>query len=269
MGALSARDCWKIAYHRGRLSHAVKEIAPHLNGGMMAVGLSETDVQPYLDKLRSSDVAIVACINSPSNVTLSGDAHALKELEETFQAANIFARRLKVENAYHSPHMQVVANDYLASIESIQTLPADSTPIMLSTVTGLPVTPSQLDASYWVQNMVSPVQFDKAISALISSTSSKTRRRRRDGLTIDEFLEIGPHSALQGPLKQILTAIDKSDITYLALLKRGQDATSTALEALGQMWTRGHSVDLLRVNSVEADPKPSTCLTDMPSYTWK
>ena len=269
MGALSAQDCWKIAYHRGRLSHAVKDIAPTLNGGMMAVGLSEKDVQPYLDKLPSSDVVIVACINSPSNVTISGDSHALKQLEETFQAANVFARRLKVENAYHSPHMQVIANDYHASIESIQTLPAESAPTMISTVTGAQVIPSQLDASYWVQNMVSPVQFDKAISGLVSAASSKTRRRRRDGLTIDEFLEIGPHSALQGPLKQILTAIDKSDITYLALLKRGEDATKTALEALGQMWMRGQTVDLLRVNSLEVDPKPLVCLTDLPCYSWK
>ena len=269
MGALSAQDCWKIAYHRGRLSHAVKEIAPSLDGGMMAVGLSANDVQPYLDSLPPSDVAIVACVNSPSNVTISGDSQALKRIEEALQSANIFARRLKVENAYHSPHMQVIAKEYLASIESIQTLPAESAPTMISSVTGLQIAPSQLDASYWVQNMVSPVQFDKAVSAILSAAPSKGRRRRRDGLVIDELLEVGPHSALQGPLKQILTATDKTDIPYLSLLKRGQEATTTTLEAIGQMWTRGQTVNLLRVNSLELDPRPLACLTDMPGYSWK
>ena len=213
-GALSAADCFKIAYHRGRLSHDIKTIAPEKNGAMMAVGLSENDVKPYLDKLPSSDTAVVACVNSPSNVTVSGDSAALDRLGDLLKPSGVFARRLKVENAYHSPHMQVIAEAYLDSIKDVKTLsPPKSAPSMV---------------------------------------------------------EVGPHGALAGPLKQILTANGKvEDTPYLSLLSRGQNAVTSSLETVGKLWTMGQQLDFLRVNAFEADPKPLTCLTDLPKYSWK
>ncbi|MCJ1403373.1 hypothetical protein MMC11_006596 [Xylographa trunciseda] len=268
-GALSAEDCFKVAYHRGRLSHAIKNIAPQIKGSMMAVGLSETDVQPYLDKLSSSDTAVVACVNSPSNVTISGDTAALERLEGLLKPANVFARRLKVENAYHSPHMQLIADDYHTSIKDIQILNTKTAPVMFSSVTGLQVASSELDASYWVRNMVSPVQFVKAVGSLVSAPPTGARRRRRDGLAIDTLLEIGPHSALQGPLKQILAANGRSeDTTYLSVLHRGQNAVTTSLEAIGKLWTMGQPLNLLHVNSTEADAKALLSLPDLPGYSW-
>ena len=270
-GALSAEDCFKVAYHRGRLSHDIKTIAPEKNGAMMAVGLSEKDVKPYLDKLPSSDTAVVACVNSPSNVTISGDSAALDRLGDLLKPASVFARRLKVENAYHSPHMQVIAEDYLASIKDIKPLsPPKSAPSMISSVTGALVVAADLNASYWVRNMVSPVQFVKACGVVLSAAPAGATRRRRGGLAIDTVLEIGPHSALAGPLKQILTANGKvEDTPYLSLLSRGQNAVTSTLETAGKLWTMGQPLDFLRVNAFEADPKSSTCLSDLPKYAWK
>ena len=270
VGALSAEDCFKVAYHRGRLSHAIKNIAPQVKGSMMAVGLSEVDVQPYLDQLSSSDTAVVACVNSPSNVTISGDTAALETLESLLKPANVFARRLKVENAYHSPHMKLIAGDYHESIKDITTLEPKSGAVMFSSVTGSQVASSELNASYWVKNMVSPVQFVKAVGSLVSTPPSGARRRRREGLAIDTLLEIGPHSALQGPLKQILAANGRSDdTTYLSVLHRGQDAVTTSLEAVGKLWTMGQPLNMLNVNSIEADPKALLSLPDLPGYSWK
>ena len=236
----------------------------------MAVGLSENDVQPYLAKLASSATAVVACVNSPTNVTISGDTSALEELEGILKPANIFARHLKVENAYHSPHMQLIADDYLDSIRDIKTLGTKSGPVMFSSVTGLQVASSELDASYWVRNMVSPVQFVKAVGSLVSAAPTGARRRRREGLAIDTLLEIGPHSALQGPLKQILAAKNRlEDTTYLSMLHRGQDAVETSLQTIGKLWTMGQPLDLLHVNSTEAELKPLLSLPDLPGYSWK
>ena len=269
-GALSAQDCWKIAYHRGRLSHTIKDIAPELNGAMMAVGLSEKDVQPYLAKLESSDTAVIACVNSPTNVTISGDSAAINKLADLLQLDNVFTRHLKVENAYHSPHMRIIADDYLTSIQDVRTLNPQSGPSMISSVTGASVAVSELDAAYWVRNMVSPVQFAKAVEAISSSAPTSVRRRRRDGRIIDTFLEVGPHSALQGPLKQILSANNSAeDTTYLSLLQRGQDAITTSLEALGRLWAAGQPLNVLRANTFETETEPLLALTDLPVYTWK
>jgi acyl transferase domain-containing protein len=40
-GSISRHSAWKISYERGRLTAKVTELAPHLEGGMLAVGLSE------------------------------------------------------------------------------------------------------------------------------------------------------------------------------------------------------------------------------------
>ncbi|KAI1124687.1 putative polyketide synthase [Nemania abortiva] len=263
-GALSAEDCWKIAYHRGRLSDDINRIAPNLKGSMMSVGLSESDVQPYIDKLEN---VAIACVNSPSNVTLSGDSLILAKLERRFQSKNIFARRLKVEVAYHSPSMRVIADEYLDSIKDIQVLPAETVPAMFSSVTGTLVAPSELDASYWIRNLVSPVQFSKSVGAIFPAISTEARRRRYDGLSVDTIVEIGPHSALQGPLRQILSKNGREDeVDYLSVLSRGKDAVVSCLESVGHLWTKGHSIKLLRINQLEA----VACqpLVDLPNYPW-
>ena len=269
-GALSAEDCWKVAFHRGRLSDDIKTIASHLKGSMLAVGLSEDDVKPYLEKLGTDKAAVVACVNSPSNVTVSGDLAAVDELIELLKPANVFARKLKVENAYHSPHMHTIADAYLDAIKDVKPRKSSkSAPTMISSVTGAQIAASELDASYWVRNMVSPVQFVKAVGVVCAASTPGIRRRRKDGLSVDTLLEVGPHSALQGPLKQILTENKRvEDTTYLSMLSRGQDAVVTALEASGKLWSLGQSLDFLRVNSYEAEPKPSVALPDMPGYAW-
>lgn len=269
-GALCAKDCWRLAYHRGRLSQNMNILAPKLNGAMMSVGLSDDAVQPYLNKLEALDIVVVACVNSPSNVTLSGDSAALVKLEEQFTSEKIFARRIKVEVAYHSPHMRVIADEYLASIESIQPLPTTkSAPLFFSAVTGTVVKPSELDASYWVRNMVSPVQFVQALGS-ISPATAGVRHRRRDGLSPDIILEIGPHSALQGPVRQILAKNGRAEETqYSSVLHRGKDAIVSSLEAMGNLWTKGQALNFLHVNCLEANPNPLQSLTDLPNYPWK
>ena len=156
-GALSRRDAWKIAYHRGRLSGDVKKLAPELRGAMMAVGLSETDASERLSKIFDG-VANVAAINSPSNVTVSGDLTAINQLEAVLKGEGIFARKLKVENAYHSHHMQVIAKQYLDILKEIKPVDITGGIRMVSSVTGQQIKGSDLGADYWVKNMVSILQ---------------------------------------------------------------------------------------------------------------
>ena len=237
---------------------------------MMSVGLSEEDTKKYLAKLAPSEVAIIACINSPSNVTVSGDFLALEKLEGLLKLDDVFARRLKVENAYHSPHMEVIADEYRASIDDISVLSPKSAPPMFSSVTGSQIATSELNASYWVRNMVSPVQFVQAVQSMIPEASKGGGRRRRGGLAIDTLLEVGPHGALQGPLKQILAANGRAEeISYHSLLLRNRDAANTTLETIGTLWTKGQQLDFLRVNSLDAKIYPGVTMTDLPTYSWK
>lgn len=271
MGALSAEDSWKIAFHRGRLAANLQIIAPQLKGGMTAVGLSEAELEPYLRKLESSDsdVLSVACVNSPSNVTVSGDTSRLTKLETLLKADSVFVRRLAVENAYHSMHMKYLADDYLKSINDIKpisTTESTSNVTMISSVSGKPVQPEDLGPAYWVSNMVSPVQF---VSAIERAFATSNGGRRKKANTIDVVIEIGPHAALQGPIKQTLTQFQKNDdTTYLTVIRRGEPADCTALQLAGTLWSKGADVRLDLTNCLKSTSLPFVPLSDMPKYPW-
>ena len=93
-GALSAKDAIVAAFYRGQVCKTAKK-----TGGMAAVGLGKEDVSPYL----ASGVR-VACENSDSSVTLSGDLDVLEKVMAKIKEArpDVLVRKLQVEMAYHS-----------------------------------------------------------------------------------------------------------------------------------------------------------------------
>jgi acyl transferase domain-containing protein len=240
LGALTREDAWKLSYHRGRLTSAMKFLAPNLRGRMMAVALSTDEMQKYLANLKEG-IAIIACINSPESVTISGDEFAVLELQNLLKHDGIFARLLKVDNAYHSHHMKIIEHHYLQSIKGLQPLAAKLGRKMVSSVTGEVINSSDLGPYYWAQNLVSPVKFLEALTSLLRSKGYKP----------DIILEIGPHAALQGPIKQILDATlkTKSKPISISILYRGKDAISTSLSTAGYLWTLGTPIDLNKVNT--------------------
>ncbi|KAJ2988491.1 hypothetical protein NUW58_g3949 [Xylaria curta] len=83
-------------------------------GGMLSVGLGAVAAQEFLDQLDSSDgKAVIACINSPENITVAGDVSAIEEVENMCKQAAVFSRRLRVDTGYHSHHMLPIAGPYL------------------------------------------------------------------------------------------------------------------------------------------------------------
>ncbi|ATY65339.1 Beta-ketoacyl synthase [Cordyceps militaris] len=278
-GYISHSDAIKIAYVRGISSAAVTK-----EGAMMAAGTSREEAQAYLDKLPSTTSASVACVNSPSSVTLSGDVEAIDLLEKMISEDNKFARKLKVKTAYHSAHMQEVSTTYhermgeITPITEREHSDSDNETVMFSSLTGKLVDPQELTAQYWVANMCAPVEFAAAFAALLSHTepqqqqqsaSLKTKPIRWGGL-----VEVGPHSALQGPVQQNIAAASNQsakEAPYVAPVLRGKNAGETALSAAGELWKAGFEVDLAAVNRT---PSPSSLfsipkvLTELPTYAW-
>ena len=240
--AISAEDAILIAYYRGL---ATKEITT--NGKMAAVGLGRDDVTPFL-----RPGVIIGCENSPSSTTLTGDADQLEVVIQSIKDSfpDVFVRALRVECAYHSHHMEAVASTYGAMLASIR--PSDPKIPFFSSVTGSKLTSTQLDAAYWVQNLVSPVLFLPAVSELLKfNSSSKT------------LLEIGPHSALAGPVRQICKHLNVTKAEYVGTLIRNQSAESALLTCAGNLFLRGHALDFNAVT-----PRGRT-LTDLPNYPWQ
>lgn len=167
----------------------------------MSVNLAEPEAESYLMKASLPGRVSVACINSPTNVTLSGDEISIDQLQVDLEKHGVFARKIKTGVAYHSPAMHQVAEEYLSSLGHLK--PGElhgGNPFMVSTVTSQKVAPiSLLDPQYWVDNLVSPVRFADALQYVVH-TAPKV-----DGLkAITNYLEIGPHGALQRPVRDSL-----------------------------------------------------------------
>ena len=263
----------KIAYFRGLYSQDVNNRLKTRSGAMMASGISEEEAQVYLSQLPEKSV-VVACVNSPSSVTISGDESYITQLEKIIQNDGKFARKLRITTAYHSPHMDVISEDYLRSMGTIAAAErGDYPPVpMFSSVTAEIVDPKDLNADYWVRNMVQTVRFADAVKALLSHSPNTRGRERKALVKWSAMVELGPHETLKGPLSQIMATVGDgslpSTVTYTSLLLRGQDAETTAMAAAGLLWSQGHSIDLSKINHDSIEIAGLKCLGDLPAYSW-
>ncbi|PYI01233.1 ketoacyl-synt-domain-containing protein [Aspergillus sclerotiicarbonarius CBS 121057] len=265
--AITAEAAWKIAYHRGKLSGILSTIRPEAHGAMLAASISKADIFRYIDRVTKGDI-VVACVNSPSSVTLSGDAVAIAEIEKILKEAGIVAKQVKVNIAYHSPHMEIVASRYRELLGSIEPLPgASGEPIMFSSVSGSPIENGHLGSEYWVKNLLCQVRFGDAIQALASYSSRRSAKKAPDYCYVDAIVEVGPHGVLQTPIKQTLTATGaKCDV--LSVLDRREDPRRAFLEAVGLFFQRGYEADIVKANRNTTPAQRLQILVDLPPFPW-
>ncbi len=89
----------------------------------------------------------------------------------------------------------------------------------------------------------------------------------RKRVSVNTLVEVGPHSALQAPIREILRGIDMdSTVAYASLLSRGASAVESLLGAMGRLHCLGHPLALGRVNG-DQDGAMVT-VTTLPSYAF-
>ncbi|KAF2645859.1 putative polyketide synthase [Massarina eburnea CBS 473.64] len=243
-GGLSAEEAILAALCRG---HASK----HSNraGAMAAVGLSWEETAKYL-----VDGVNIACDNSPNVVTISGDTDKVEAIITNIRTSepDVMARKLQVDKAYHSEHMLELSDGYYSLISPFVKGSKPGVPFF-STVTGRLIDETQAtDARYWQQNLESPVLFRAAVSNLAEHPVAKNA----------VLLEIGPHSALSGPLRQTLATTSLKTLPYASAMLRNQNTHQSLLAAIGQLYTLH-----VPINFKALTPK-GTCLPDLPRYPW-
>ncbi|KAI3337233.1 polyketide synthase [Xylariaceae sp. AK1471] len=275
-GFISRESAWKIAYYRGKLCAKLALINSNTKTGMAAVALSTEQTESSIRRVNetSSDGTLeIACLNSPDSHTVSGDLTKIETLVNMLKSEKVFARQLNVEMAYHSRHMRPIYEEYVNSVRNIEpgqkAYPHDAQ--FFSSTRGAMASASDLrDPSYWADNLVSPVRFNEAVMRMLTEPVQKANElfhQERPLQSITDMLEVGPHNALHGPLRTIVNSSKKSDTVKLhAVLKRGESAVETALNAAASLWARGHAINLLATNNAYRDGDGSCMLTDLPSY---
>lgn len=256
---------------------------------MLAVSLGADDVSKRYLQLPESPWfgrVVVACHNSPQSATLSGDADAIESLATILQRDSILTRTIRTGGkAYHSHHMTGPAAEYahiLSSSPSCSSAPGstcDKLPIaaMYSTVEAAELShDDELTDTYWAKNLSSPVLFEEAVELMLTA--------RPD---INLLIEIGPHPALAGPLRQILQAHNKGDdVAYLPTLKRNEHAGTSMLKLAGSIWARDGPIDMQAITGIletshsegvnlhsddtrgELEAYVPSFVVDLPPYHW-
>ncbi|OAQ63678.2 polyketide synthase [Pochonia chlamydosporia 170] len=260
-GVITAREAIIIAWQRGLAAKQQSRL-----GAMAAIGLGRTDVEKFL----SPPSVVIACENSPGSVTISGDADAiettLRRIHE--ELPDITARLLKVDKAYHSNHMAEVGEFYTTALrryvpdlfDNTSTLKSPETrskrqALFFSSVSGAeePAQLSELRGTYWQRNLESPVLFRSAIQAVLNKVSDAA------------FLEIGPHTALAGPVRQTVAESPSSsdgEIPYFGAMSRGENCEESFLASVGQLFELNIPVDYSRL------VRKTTSLPGLPHYPW-
>ena len=265
-GVLSFESAIICAYYRGFYMSKGVGKAASARGAMMAVGLSETEGKAEL-KVYKGRISLAA-INSPSSLTFSGDEDAVLELKQELERRKIFVRRLRVEQAFHSHHMQPLASAFEQALSRVSDFQCHTARIpFCSSVTARDSRARKMNAEYWALNMTGTVMFSDALTDILVD--------EEDEQNIEVLVEIGAHPALRGPSNEVLKSMNLK-IPYLASLTREDPAFHSLLATAGQLFSMGFPVDLAAVNGdfgVGVDGRflqttLGQMLPDLPTYRW-
>lgn len=147
-------------------------------------------------------------------------------------------------------HMKAAQAEYLHSLRSLDRPEYPRVPFF-SSVTGRTLeVHEQLDAQYFTRNLISPVLFSTAVNSILEAMPQSKL-----------FLEIGPHSALAGPIRQIFRHKGVND-EYVSVLERSKNSRSGFLKAIGELWLYN------LVPNLEKVVEKGQFLTDLPLYPW-
>ncbi|KAI5920728.1 hypothetical protein F4810DRAFT_713262 [Camillea tinctor] len=259
-GAVSHEIAINIALSRGLCSAEANKRNGY-SGAMMAVGAGEEAILPLIDQVTRGRIN-VACINSPKSTTVSGDKSGIDELQRIVNNAGMFNKNLQVDTAYHSHHMEKVADQYLEALEGIPSADCENV-AFFSSVTG-ERKETDFSGPYWTRNLVSKVRFSDALEklALYMSTQAGDNSAR-------VFVEIGPHSVLSGPITQTLGKLDKYEYRYVSALVRNEDAVKSVLEVPALLFQLGYGVNKKAILNLNGEKSRFQVIHNLPPYPWE
>ncbi|MCW3046746.1 MAG: hypothetical protein JWO74_1030, partial [Solirubrobacterales bacterium] len=226
-GGLSLEDAARVAALRSRAVHALSG-----RGGMVAVSLS---AEAMARRLRPfGERVVIASVNAPETVVLSGELDALDEVLAACAEDGIRARRARVDYASHWPQVEEVRSEILAALAPIA--PRTGQIPLYSTATGELVDTARMDAEYWYEGERRPVQLDTVIRQVL-----------RDGYR--SFVEVSPHPVLTTGIQESAEAElgDPDEVAVIASLRRDQGGQRRFTTSLAELHVGGVDVDWERL----------------------
>ncbi|WP_455770193.1 type I polyketide synthase [Streptomyces erythrochromogenes] len=219
-GVLSLEDSARIVALRSR---TITHIAGH--GGMVSLPLALADAEHIVARWEGR--VVVATVNGPSATVVAGDADALAEVLAHCEGEGIPARKIPVDYASHSPHVEALHDELLELLAPVR--PREAGVAFYSTVgghaKGAMSDTRVMGAEYWYENLRTTVAFEETTRALLD-----------DGHTL--FVEVSPHPvlthALQGTVED---HVGTGEVAVTGTLRRDDDTWQRLLTSLATAHT--------------------------------
>nr|WP_051342127.1 type I polyketide synthase [Pseudonocardia spinosispora] len=236
-GVLSLDDAAQVVALRsrtlGRLSGT---------GAMASVALSVDDLGER-SAMRSGALS-VAAVNGARSTVVSGSAAALDDLLAECAADHVWVRRIPVDYASHSAHVEPVRDALLDDLAGITPKTADIA--FYSTVNAAPMVTERLDAEYWYRNLRETVELARTVERLAA-----------DGHHI--FVECSPHPVL---LHELADAAAEHRGVAVCSLDRETDSSTRFLMSLAELHV--HNVPVTWAPAI-----PRAVTVDLPTYAFR
>ncbi|MEV0294307.1 SDR family NAD(P)-dependent oxidoreductase [Nocardia sp. NPDC050710] len=216
-GGLTLPDAARIVVQRSRL------LATLDGQGAMALLEAAPEAAAQLVEPMRTQVSIAA-VNGPRSVVVSGTPRYIDTVVRRAKRRNIFAQRIAVDFAAHSPQVAAVLPEFVAALGELAPRPPH-TPLYSTTRRGAVIDAAVLHADYWAENASGTVELAAALD-----------RAAADGLAT--VVEIAPHPVLIPAVRE-----------YADFRESAHPATTRADEAAGlltclaRLYTEGRTLD--------------------------
>ncbi|MFB7383243.1 SDR family NAD(P)-dependent oxidoreductase, partial [Kitasatospora purpeofusca] len=214
-------------------------------GGMVSVARPFAEVSGALP-----EGVEVAAVNGPSSVVVAGDPAGLDTLVTAFEEQGVRVRRIPVDYASHTAHVESIEAELAELLGSVRPQPA-AVPF-LSTVENRWLEGPELDAGYWYRNLRQTVRFADAVGTLA-------------GEGFRAFVEISAHPVLANAVIEALEEAVEAPTVVTGTLRREDGGWDRVLLAAAELHVRGIPVDWSPARAEAGAVRPS----ELPTYAFQ
>lgn len=176
-GAYDMQSAVELAAVRGQAMAANRERP----GAMLGLACGHSQAKRFIEGAQSSGYAIVANVNSDSQVVVSGEANAVDAVQSAASQAGVATARLPVSNAFHS-RLVASAADALRDRSPVADECGVLNCVLISSTDGLEVPQGVGLRDHFASQVLRPVDF-------VTTLKSMARH-------VDVMLEVGPGNVL-------------------------------------------------------------------------
>lgn len=217
-GVMSERELIRLAAVRGKAMAARGEAA----GTMVSLRCSQAEAESLIDRVEG--YLVLANINAPAQMVLSGEVAAVEQAIELAGADGLKSTRLNVSNAFHS-RLASEAATVLAAYPPLARQVTELSRRLFSSASGKELTPGLGLDAHFSQQVLAQVDFVAMITAMSQEC--------------DLFLEVGPGRILSGLTSAILGA-ERAMPCLPVEAEPGQDQDLNVL--LAELFVRGGQI---------------------------